>query len=79
MLFWSNFEDLDRGQSTLLAQLIKSTLQPFPLSGSHTLGYDVPALIAPGPGTRQLGAAGMALSPQNYSNYWIHRELTKPS
>ena len=35
------------------------TPQPPSLLGSHTLGYCLPVLIAPGPGTRQLGTAPM--------------------
>lgn len=54
-----------RGQSVLfLEQLIKSIPQPLPLpSGSLTFqGQQVPPLIAPGQGTRQLQTASMSAS-----------------
>lgn len=61
-------EALDRGWSVPLEKLPKSTPGPLPLSALILKGHHTPALIAPGPGTRQLGTAPWSWNPRNYSN-----------
>ena len=60
MLSWPSFEALARGWSFLL---LEQSINPTPWTtsniSSHTLGPYTPALVAPGPGTRQPGTAPM--------------------
>lgn len=76
---WHSFEVLARDWSlSLIEQLIKSTLPPLPLSGSHSLCNYVPALITmePGPKTWEVT---VPLSPRSHSNSPTHREPLKPN
>lgn len=64
ILSWPSFEALARGWSvSLLEQIIKFPLQLVALLGFTPQGHHAPALIKPGPGTRQLGTASMPQSP----------------
>lgn len=77
ILSWPSFEALARGWSvSLLEQIIKFPLQLVALSSFTPQGHHAPALIKPGPGTRQLGTVSMPQSPPQIIQ--IHQPTGSP-